>query len=64
MAALFIRYIALGGLASATQLYDHIEWGGPLTNREQDLAAQAINERFLELQSSERLPYHLRLAPG
>jgi hypothetical protein len=64
LAALFIRYVALGGLASASQVNDHVQAGGPLAAREHDLTAQAINERFLELRSAERLPYIVDVAPG
>ena len=57
MAALYIRYVALGGLASATQLSAHFASGAPLTVTEHDVAVHAINERFLELHDPERLPY-------
>jgi hypothetical protein len=57
MAALYIRYVGLGGVASALQLSDHVASGGPLSMTEHDVVVQAINERFLELQNPERLPY-------
>jgi hypothetical protein len=57
MAALFIRYVGLGGLASAAQLSAHVASGGPLSVVEHDVAVHAINERFLERHDPERLPY-------
>lgn len=57
MAALYIRYIALGGLASSVQLSAHLASGAPLSVMEHDVAVHAINERFLELHDPERLPY-------
>ena len=57
MAALFIRYVGLGGVASSAQLSAHFSSGGPLSEMEHDVAVQAINERFLELHDPERLPY-------
>ena len=57
MAALFVRYVGLGGLASPAQLSAHFASGGPLSVTEHDVAVHAINERFLELRDPERLPY-------
>ena len=57
MAALYIRYIGLGGLASSAQLSAHLASGAALSVMEHDVAVHAINERFLELHDPERLPY-------
>ena len=57
MAALFIRYVGLGGLASSAQLSAHFASGGPLSVMEHDVAVHAINERFLERNDPERLAY-------
>ena len=57
MSALYIRYVGLGGVASSAQLRAHMASGGPLSMMEHDVAVHAINERFLELHDSERLPY-------
>ena len=63
MEALYIRYIALGGLASSAQLSAHFASGDPLSAIEHDVAVDAINERFLELHNPERLPYQSGSAP-
>lgn len=57
MAALFVRYVGLGGVASSAQLSAHVASGGPLSGMEHDVAVQALNERFMELHDPERLPY-------
>lgn len=54
---LYLRYVALGGSESAESLARHLSQGSPLDDREHDLAVLALNERFLELDVSERLPY-------
>jgi hypothetical protein len=54
---LYFRYVALGGLASPTQLAGHLSTGADLIGFEHDLAVLALNERFLEIGASERLPY-------
>lgn len=54
---LHLRYVALGGLESAGSLARHLSYGSALDDREHDLAVLALNERFLELDASERLPY-------
>jgi hypothetical protein len=55
MAALWARYMGLGGVATAAELDDHVVWGGPLSTLEHEVAVHAINERFLELHQPERL---------
>jgi hypothetical protein len=57
MAALFIRYVGLGGVATSGQLSAHFTSGGPLSAMEHDVAVHAINERFMERHDPERLPY-------
>jgi hypothetical protein len=59
MAALYLRYVALGGAATAAQLGAHVAEGGALTALEHDIAVHAINERFLELDDPDRLPYEV-----
>jgi hypothetical protein len=59
MAALYLRYVALGGAATAAQLGAHIATGDALAAIEHDIAVHAINERFLELDDPERLPYEV-----
>jgi hypothetical protein len=63
MAALYLRYVALGGGATAAQLGAHVASGGTLAPLEHDIAVHAINERFLELDDPERLPYEAGDAP-
>lgn len=55
--ALHGRYLALGGCATAAALADHFSRGRDLARGEHDLAVLALNERFIELNDSERLPY-------
>ena len=57
MAALFVRYVALGGSASPAQLSAHFASGAALSVLEHDTAVHALNERFLELHDPQRLPY-------
>lgn len=56
---LYVRYVALGGGATSAELEAHMDRGAPLTPTEHDIAVHAINERFLELGDSERLPYQV-----
>ena len=53
----YFRYVALGGSASPAALADHVSARGDLSRTEHDLAVLVLNERFLEIDSSERLPY-------
>lgn len=61
--ALYLRYVGLGGLASSTELANHVTSGGPLTALEHEVIVHAVNERFLELRQPERLPYQSRGLP-
>lgn len=63
MVALHLRYVALGGIASLTTLTAHLASGANLSEMEHDVAVHAINERFLELQDGERLPYQVTREP-
>jgi hypothetical protein len=63
MAALYLRYLALGGLASPAQLAAHFASGAPLPALEHDVAVLALNERFLERHDPQRLPYGPADAP-
>ena len=57
MAELYIRYVALGGSASSIRFAHHVGGGSALDVDEHDLAVLALNERFLEMEQLERLPY-------
>ena len=57
MAALFVRYVGLGGGATSRQLDAYFAHGSAMAEGEHDMAVHALNERFLELGRSERLPY-------
>lgn len=57
MAHLYIRYVALGGSASPASVAAHVGDGPSVAGAEHDLVVLALNERFLELDSAERLPY-------
>lgn len=54
---LFLRYIGLGGLGSADQVADHCAGGPFLPIGEHNVLVQALNERFLEVGNTERLPF-------
>ncbi|MEZ5264241.1 MAG: hypothetical protein R2755_21255 [Acidimicrobiales bacterium] len=54
---LHLRFIALGGYTTLDALSQHCSAGVALAGRKHDLIVLALNERFLELRSSERLPY-------
>ena len=53
---LHLRSIALGGYTTLEALTEHCASGGVIADDEHDLVVLALNERFLELRSSERLP--------
>lgn len=57
---LYLRYVALGGSAPSAALAAHCATGAPLDDAEHDLAVLALNERFLELDDRERLPFTSR----
>jgi hypothetical protein len=57
MRELYFRYVALGGSAPYGRLSGHFSTGVDLAADEHDIAVLALNERFLELGASERLPY-------
>ncbi len=54
---LYLRYVALGGLATAKLLSGHLSAGTALAVNEHNLVVLALNERFLEIDEQERLPY-------
>lgn len=56
-ADMYLRYVSLGGAATAMQFAEHCATGSALTAGEHDIAVLALNERFLEMNMSERLPY-------
>ena len=57
MPALHLRCVALGGVASLGDLVAHCTSGEPLSAVDHDIAVHAVNERFLERNDPERLPY-------
>jgi len=57
MPALYLRYVALGGCATQRDLTAYLTFGTDIADGEHDFAVLAINERFMELGASERLPY-------
>lgn len=59
MSELYFRYIALGGSAPSALLAQHFSAGARLPVGEHDLAVLALNERFLEMNAPERLPYNM-----
>lgn len=61
--ALHLRYVALGGVAPLSTLTAHLASGAPLSAMEHDVAVHAINERFLELDDGERVPYEIARGP-
>jgi hypothetical protein len=63
VAALYLRYLELGGVASSAQLAAYLQTGVPLPALDHDVAVHAINERFFELRDPERVPYQADAAP-
>jgi hypothetical protein len=63
MGALYVRYLALGGIATSDELTAYLAVGSPIPGIEHDVAVHALNERFLELRDPERLPYRSGAAP-
>jgi hypothetical protein len=61
---LHLRYIALGGRATGRQLTDHLATGAELARIERELVVLSLNERFMELGMSERLPFGSGGGPG
>ncbi len=57
MADLYVRYVGLGGSDTRRALTDHLRSGGPMSIAEHDLAVLALNERFIEMNIADRLPY-------
>ena len=54
---LWLRYFALGGNAAPVEVRAHVCGGADLTSAEKDVVIQAINERYMELDRPNRLPY-------
>lgn len=59
LVTLHLRYVALGGVATLAEMSDHMSSGAPLPGAEHDVVVHAINERFLERDDPERLPYEV-----
>jgi len=54
---LWMRFLALGGMADPGQLGEYLRGDRPLPEVQADLLAQAVNERLDELLNSRRAPY-------
>src|SRR3954454_11199555 len=54
---LWMRFLALGGMADPGQLAEYLRGDRPLPEVQADLLAQAVNERLDELLNSRRAPY-------
>lgn len=59
---LWLRYISLGGLASASDMESFVTAGATPNSYEHDLLAQALNERFIELGRDMPVRYSRELA--
>lgn len=57
MGEFYLRYVAVGGSAAPSLLGRYMATGSPLSVNEHNFAALALNERFMELDAAERLPY-------
>lgn len=54
---LWLRYFALGGNAMPSEVRDYVRGTREPDRVEHDVVVHAINERYMELDRSERLPY-------
>ncbi|MBV8980443.1 MAG: hypothetical protein JO086_06060 [Acidimicrobiia bacterium] len=54
---LWLRYFALGGTASPGEVRAYVHGGTHLTRAQNDVVIQAMNERYMELERPNRLPY-------
>ncbi len=54
---LWLRYFGLGGSAMPAEVRDYVRGTREPAAIEYDVVAQAINERYMELDRPERLPY-------
>jgi hypothetical protein len=55
--ALWVGYISVGGGATFTQIERWLATTDPVPDREHDLMAQALNDRFIDTDSVQRVPY-------
>lgn len=57
---LWLRYIGLGGTATAPEVTAYVEGRAdpPLDDVQHDTLVQAVNERFMEQHLDHPLPYH------
>ncbi len=54
---LWMRYFQLGGMCSSPQLQAFLDGALEPSDRDHDIIAHAINERFVELGGSHPVPY-------
>ena len=54
---LWLRYFALGGLAMPREMREYISGAREPERTEYAVVVQAINERYMELDRPERLPF-------
>jgi hypothetical protein len=54
---LWLRYFALGGMATSTELEAYLHGLLSATDHNHDLIAHALNERFVELGRNHPVPY-------
>jgi hypothetical protein len=57
IAQLWIDYVGLGGSAPPMALRRFLKGGAPLGRHDQDLVAQALNERFADLGREQRVAF-------
>ena len=57
MAALWLRYFALGGMSTALEVDAFLHGALVATPQDRDLLAVALNERFSELGLDHPVPY-------
>lgn len=54
---LWLRYFALGGTAMPGEVREYVRTGVIAQRSEYDVMVHAINERYMELDRPDRLPY-------
>ena len=54
---LWVRYIGIGGTATPDELAAFVEGNQPTSRLQHDIAAQAINDRLIELGRPPTAPY-------
>lgn len=54
---LWLRYFALGGTATPSEVRNYVRGESSPSRAQYDVVVQAINERYMELDRPNRLPY-------